>query len=182
VKQLLIGPGGILAIGLAILLLVGCRDSSPPRSRAETGPGDRLDPVPWGKIRPPITVSLALANQPSPGGHADLDLTLESELPESCTVEVELRLPDQVPLEGASRTFRHSLAPRGRASVPFRLRIPDEGRYVIEAVATWPNPEGLPAATGSTLVIDLGAAEKPEREPVLLKTGDGRSLSVTVTE
>jgi len=167
------------AVVLLPLLVMSCGGES---GVAANDPPPAAEPARPSKIEFPVRSELVLANQPAPGGVADIDLVLENTLPVGCTVEVDLRLPGRVALEKGNERARHALGARGRANVPFRVKIPDAGRYVIEALIHLPNPEGIPATGGSTLVIDLGAPEKAGPEPVSVRTKDGKDLSITVTE
>lgn len=178
-KKHSIGLTSVFCFSLITISLLGCsRDTDPG---TETDPSAAV-PLSFSKIEFPISVHLALENQPGPGEIADLKLTLDSTLPRDCTVEVELVLPGNVPLEkGRAREHRH-LGARGKAEMAYRVRIPDAGRHVIEARVHLPNPKGLPATGGASLVIDPGAPEKVGKEPVTVITSDGRKLSVTVPE
>jgi len=162
--------------------LAACGGEPTERDIAESVSGAQVPASAGAKIEFPVSVSLALKNQPQPGGVAEVELSVMSEFPEACTGEVELVLPERVRMERGRAAFERQLPARARVAVPWQLRIPDEGRYVIEARVTVPNPEGLPATTGSSLVIDLGGAEKIGKEPAVVRTSDGRELSITVTE
>jgi hypothetical protein len=175
------GPGllSVMFLALAVLPLAGCGgDSETP---ADTEPETAV-PLSSSKIHFPVRADLVLMNEPEPGKPADIKLLLENTLPEGCTVEIELVLPGNAPLEKGRARQTRRLAARGRAEMAWRVRIPDAGRHVIAAKIHLPNPEGLPATGGATLVIGPGTPEKAGKEPVSVTTSDGRKLSVTVPE
>jgi hypothetical protein len=182
VNTLTAQSGRFFVFWAGILLLASC-------GLNRTEPGTTAEPHQnveffgkTSKVDFPVSASLDLSAVPEPGGIADITLSLESSLPEPCTVEIELRLPESLRLAKGEASFQRNLHPRAPDKVPIQIRIPDERRYVVEALVSIPNPEGLPATIGSALVIDLGKVEKTGKEPVILRAPDGRSLNVTVTE
>lgn len=161
------------------VLLLGCGSRLPQSGDrgAEEQPA-----IPGGKIKPPLSAALVLENRPQPGGVAELTLKIESGLPESCAVEVNLSLPRNLGLTAGSPALRRTVKPNAPISIPFKVRVPDGRRYLVHASVAVPNPQGKTFVTGSSVVIDLGEPEKPQQEPVTLQTSDGRTLGVTVVE
>lgn len=134
------------------------------------------------KMRPPLSAKLVLENEPYPGGIAELTLNIESKLPEAYPVDVRLRLPENLHLAWGSPSRRRTVGPRSPASIPFRVRIPDGRRYLIEAVVSLATPEGGSLTASGSAVIDLGEPEEPAKQPITVETSDGRTLGITVAE
>ena len=133
------------------------------------------------KIKSPIEANFVEISDIKVGSNATLLLKIILEV--DCEdITVNFKYPSELKTIDTEDNITLSLRKNIEASIPQTFFIPDEKRYIIDALISCETNSNTVLSKNVSYVIDLGEKEVVDKNTIFLKTKDGESVRVHISK
>jgi len=165
-----------LVIIYFVISLFSCRNKS-ANLMVENGTVRQKDNEKMEKLRSPIDVKFVEINKPEIGKKFELSLLIMLQV--DCeNVIVKYKYPKQLENSETKKELILSLKKNSEISIPQSFFIPDDKRYVIDAMVDCKMEGNTTMSRGISYVIDLGEKEVVDKDLKVLDSKNGEKLNV----
>ena len=159
-----------------VVSLFSCRNKS-TNLMVESDIIRRKDNGTMEKLRSPINIKFVEITKPEIGKNFELSLVIRLEV--DCEkVIVNFKYPKQLENSETKKELILSLKKNSEVSVPQTFFIPDDKRYVIDAMVDCKIEGNTTMSRGISYVIDLGEKEEVDKNLKVLDSKNGEKLDV----
>ncbi len=133
------------------------------------------------KIKSPIEAKFEEIGDMKVGNNITLLLKIKLEV--DCEdITVNFKYPSKLKTTNTEDEITLSLKKNIEASIPQTFFIPDEKRYIIDALISCETNSNTVLSKSVSYVIDLGEKEVVDKNTIFLKTKDGESVRVNISK